>query len=73
MTCVQCGECGGTVLHHMCDICGKVFTAEEESEVHEKCEHILRTTDWSICQAVSHCVVVLGSVLTTHHYLLSAI
>ena len=70
MTSVKCRDCGGAVLQQSCDLCGINFRQEKQLEVHDKCEHILKTSEWSNCQDVQDAVTGLGSVLTTHHHLL---
>ena len=70
MTSVKCGECGGVVTQHKCEECGKIVTPEEQLQVHDECEHLLKTTDWSDCLAVQNVIQVLKIVLTTHHHLL---
>jgi len=70
MTSIKCDHCGGTVLHTMCQLCGKIFTEEYQLAVHDRCDHIVKTTDWTDCLGVQGSMILLGEVLTTHHHLL---
>ena len=67
---MRCVECDGAVLQEQCDLCGRIVTPEEQRDVHDECEHLLKTTDWTDCQAVENTSTVLRSALTTHHHLL---
>ena len=67
---MRCGECDGAVLQEQCELCGRIVTPEEQLCVHDECEHLLKTTDWTDCQAIQNTATVLRSVLTTHHHLL---
>ena len=67
---MRCVLCYGVVLQDQCEQCGNIVTQEEQFGVHDECEHLLKTTDWTDCQAIQNTATVLRSVLTTHHHLL---